>query len=704
MNKFSKLFLGSILALGLASCGEKPEPTPAPEEKVKVTFDYNYETFDESATSPAAQVVEVVKGEKVAKPAEDPQWSGWTFVQWCTTQAAVTAFDFTAPILADTTIYAAWREEGAAFDTWTLVGSFDPSSEAGTGDQWNPNSDTYKLATEDGIHYSIAGVSMKSGLEFQVIKEHDWAGQLQAGKVNKEASTPNCYSGEGGANIKIELSGVYTVDLDLSVSATPITITKTADLDIHNIGYSVNVLGQFNNWAPQNADVEGNGHLQGDVALSGTYTGVVAIEAHQQFKVTVLSHFDDESTSIEWFGPTKYARLVDDVNVGSIGKDDPNFEALKNGNYTFTVVIPAEGPNALTISVTVEETEPAEKPAYEKVGLVGSNNNWGNPVEGVVTPDTPFVKDESKRLYTLTTDLVENGVYKVRPNDTWNGDLGYGALTNKLDSTKIADDGGNIKILVAGSYDFAVEYDEMNAVVSFTLVAHGETPVAREFRDIKYYCTNGSLDKLDLFGLDMEASVMPAKGEVGEKVHIKFVAAEGYVYNGFMFWDESEEQILDSQFEDYTLAEFDVTIVDFPVIECYLFVAEAPAPEVKEVKTSINFTAQGYENQQAIESAEGENFNVAFSKGTNNNNAPKYYTSGAAIRCYGGNTITVSSEYKIVKITLAFASGEGTNEITVDAGTFESPDWTGEATVVVFTIGGTSGHRRIASIEVTVLK
>ncbi len=690
MNKFSKLFLGSILALGLASCGEKPTPQPEPEEKVKVTFDYNYETFDETATSPAATVVEVVKGEKVAKPAEDPQWSGWTFVQWCTTEAAVTAFDFTAPILADTTIYAAWREEGAAFDTWTLVGSFDPSVDAGTGDQWNPNSDTYKLATEDGIHYSIAGVTMKEGLEFQVIKEHDWAGQLQAGKVNKEASTANCYSGEGGANIKIELGGIYTVDLDLSVAATPITLTKTADLDIQKLGYSVNVLGAFNGWAPQNDDVEGNGHLTGDVALSGTYTGVVAMELGQAFKVTVLSHFDDGSKQIEWFGPAKYAALVDDVNVAATADDDPNYEALKNGNYTFTVVIPAEGPNALTISVSVEEVEPSEKPAYEKVGLVGSNNNWGNPVEGVTTPDTPFVKDESKRLYTLTTDLVEGGEYKVR---------------NKVDGTKIADKGGNINILVAGSYDFAVEYDEMNKVVSFTLVAHGETPVAREFRDIKYYCTNGSLDKLDLFGLDMEASVMPAKGEVGEKAHIKFVAAEGYVYNGFMFWDETDGQILDGQFneDEHRLAEFDVTIVDFSVIECYLFVAEAPAPVLEEVKTSIDFTAQGYENQQAIASAKGENFTVTFDKGTNSN-APKYYTSGSAIRCYGSNTITVSSEYKIVKITLVFGSSDGSNPITAGQGTFESPDWTGEELSVVFTIGGTSGNRRITGIEVTVLK
>lgn len=694
MNKFSKLFLGSILALGLASCGEKPTPTPEPEEKVKVTFDYNYETFDEAATSPAAQVVEVVKGEKVAKPAEDPKWNGWTFVQWCTTQAAVTAFDFTAPILADTTIYAGWREEGAAFDTWTLVGAF------GGDDQWNPSSDTYKLATEDGIHYSIAGVSMKDGFEFKIIKEHDWAGLLSAAKVNAENSTPNCYTAGDQDNIKIGLSGVYTVSIDLSAATYPVTLTKTADLDVKKIGYSVNVLGVFNGWAPQNADVEGNGHLTGDVALSGTYTGVVAIEENQVFKITVLTHFDDESTGIAWYGPKQVSSIVDDVNVSAESGDDPRYIACKNGNYTFTVVIPAEGPDALTVSVTVEETAPSEKPAYEKVGLVGSNNNWGNEVEGVVTPDTPFVKDESKRLYTLTADLVENGEYKVRPNDTWNGDIGYDALTNKIDGTKIAKAGGNIKILVAGSYDFAVEYDEMNKVVSFTLVAHGETPVAKEFRDIKYYCTNDSHDKLDLFGLDMEASVMPAKGEVGEKVHIKFVAAEGYVYNGFKFSDETEGQILDGQFDDHTLAEFDVTIVDFSVIECYLSIAEAPAQE----ETVVTFTAGTDKGTQTggttdTITKDGVTITATDSPLGNNDNYRIYAHKSMTIAVEDGNITKI-----VITCTASGSAKYGPGNFTLEGYTVDGTvgTWVGSAASVTFNDPGQ--QVRITSIVVTVAK
>ena len=115
---------------------------------------------------------------------------------------------------------------------------------------------------------------------------------------------------------------------------------------------------------------------------------------------------------------------------------------------------------------------------------------------------------------------------------------------------------------------------------------------------------------------------------------------------------------------------------------------------------SVVFSEEGYDNAQAVDVYNGSAFTVTFNKGTNNN-APKYYSTGAAIRCYGGNSFTVSSDYTITAIELAFASGEGSNAITADKGTFETNTWTGSENEVTFTIGGTSGHRRIASITVT---
>lgn len=97
----------------------------------------------------------------------------------------------------------------------------------------------------------------------------------------------------------------------------------------------------------------------------------------------------------------------------------------------------------------------------------------------------------------------------------------------------------------------------------------------------------------------------------------------------------------------------------------------------------------------------GTNFSITFDKGTNNN-VPIYKTTGEAVRIYGGGYFEVSSTTKTInKIELTFGSGDGSNTITTNVGSYTSNTWTGSATSVRFTIGGTSGHRRLASVAVT---
>ena len=110
----------------------------------------------------------------------------------------------------------------------------------------------------------------------------------------------------------------------------------------------------------------------------------------------------------------------------------------------------------------------------------------------------------------------------------------------------------------------------------------------------------------------------------------------------------------------------------------------------------------GVDNGVAVESLTFGNVTAVFNSGSNSN-APKYYNTGKAIRCYGGNTITFTGAkgVTITGIEFTFASGEGTNGITANCGTFSTNTWTGASNEVVLTIDGTSGHRRIAAIEVT---
>ena len=133
-----------------------------------------------------------------------------------------------------------------------------------------------------------------------------------------------------------------------------------------------------------------------------------------------------------------------------------------------------------------------------------------------------------------------------------------------------------------------------------------------------------------------------------------------------------------------------------------LLFASAMLISMVSMAASIDFSAQGYENAQVIESVTiEEGIVVTFDKGTNQN-APAYYNTGTAVRVYGGGTMTVTATGNTIsKIVLTYGTGDNTNEITTDCGTFATDTWTGSASSVTFTVGGTSKHRRIKVIEVT---
>ena len=123
-------------------------------------------------------------------------------------------------------------------------------------------------------------------------------------------------------------------------------------------------------------------------------------------------------------------------------------------------------------------------------------------------------------------------------------------------------------------------------------------------------------------------------------------------------------------------------------------------------KVTVTFDAskQGYTNAQVITDVTiTDGINVAFNKGTNSYTC-KYYTTGTAIRVYGGGYFTIASTIgKITKIKFTFGSDDGSNSISKDCGTYYSSTgtWEGSSESITFTIGGTSGHRRIKTIAVT---
>ncbi len=163
--------------------------------------------------------------------------------------------------------------------------------------------------------------------------------------------------------------------------------------------------------------------------------------------------------------------------------------------------------------------------------------------------------------------------------------------------------------------------------------------------------------------------------------------------NTFMGWTNAPI----SGHTDEAPATLYTKIADFPVVtEDVTFyavfakrdtISQGAAPK----ETTFAFTT-------TVATVTQDDVTVTFAQ-AGGSNPPKYYDSGEAIRCYAKNTITIQAQ-SITSITFTFGSGDGSNEITADKGTFETPTWTGNADEIVFTIGGNSGHRKIAGMKV----
>ena len=124
--------------------------------------------------------------------------------------------------------------------------------------------------------------------------------------------------------------------------------------------------------------------------------------------------------------------------------------------------------------------------------------------------------------------------------------------------------------------------------------------------------------------------------------------------------------------------------------------------EALAASKTITFSSQGYTNGSAATTVTSSPITISFDKGTNTT-APTYYSKGTAVRAYGGNTMTVATtaSYLISQIKITFGSDDGSNAITTDIGTYSSGTWTGSSSSVTFTVGGTTGNRRLSSVAIT---
>ena len=130
--------------------------------------------------------------------------------------------------------------------------------------------------------------------------------------------------------------------------------------------------------------------------------------------------------------------------------------------------------------------------------------------------------------------------------------------------------------------------------------------------------------------------------------------------------------------------------------------AKLNAPS-RATTTTIDFSAQGFADNTALDGTTINSGSVSVTFATNaGNNGPKWFDNGNAIRIYQKNSMTVSSSSNnITGIKLNFGSGDGSATFSTNVGTWSTPNWTGDANSVIFTVGNSGTNRRLTSIEVT---
>ena len=136
----------------------------------------------------------------------------------------------------------------------------------------------------------------------------------------------------------------------------------------------------------------------------------------------------------------------------------------------------------------------------------------------------------------------------------------------------------------------------------------------------------------------------------------------------------------------------------------YFFVAALAMISLTSNASKITFADLKLVNgTQYTDPFDGDDFTVTFGGGANDG---KYYTTGAAIRVYGGGYMTVAAKSgNITAITVSYdGSNKPSSSEVVNSGTYneETGVWTGNVASVTFTRPSGTGHWRIKSVEVTV--
>ena len=357
-------------------------------------------------------------------------------------------------------------------------------------------------------------------------------------------------------------------------------------------------------------------------------------------------------------------------------------------NGTFLLAFNNAGVDAavgdiVTVSGKVGEYAGFKQIAEPSVRVISSGNEVVLPEPRVLANIDEYGSEKVELIQYTGTLKVSGNFYNVEvPGCTKKGSIQYPLNTDALNALKdktIIATGFFTGITGSNTYVNMMSTSvEAAAVNAFNVTPEGEVNVAATATSLEIQVT-GNVDWT---------------AEASEGASIDKVSGNGDAVITVSFPANTDTEHV----KNYSVAvRTEATGVrDEFIVE----ITQAKADVAGVHTATIDFSEQGYENAQEVASATAGIVTFTFDKGTNGN-APKYYTTGTAIRMYGSNSMTVSADGKtIISIELGFGSGDGTNAITTNVPAYEEPVWTGEAGSVTFTIGGTTGQRRIKTVTV----
>ena len=349
--------------------------------------------------------------------------------------------------------------------------------------------------------------------------------------------------------------------------------------------------------------------------------------------------------------------------------------------------------------------------AASEWGVVGDFTNWGG------SPDVVMYNTwKGDNLFVAYDVEIASGAFKIRANNAWNDTKNYGLeVAGSIYADKyysVVNGGGsqNATPIAYGTYD--VYFDLANSRIA--LMTPGKEYATAEDGGNPVVVVAGLTDHE--WGLVGSFNGWDVANYVVTEVQGDWAVAKNVTLeNGaeFKFAADKDWALSYGVGGDVNVGETYVTynnggnmkfVGESGAYNLYFSLVDASFyMEAYSAARTVVFDVAnyGFANQAALGTYEVDGVTFAFAGGGNQNN-PKYYTSGSAVRCYPKNTITISGA-TIKSAKLVVPTGY-TNAIDLYHGSNKLDNFTWEGSedtlVLTFDPSKSSGQSRFIKIEV----